>query len=199
MRSPLYRRVPPRHRPAAKFVPGVATYGALSGSANFVFSASGVLTGTGALTGTSAITFAASGVLTDAAAPPTVVGGGGDRGVNLFREKPGPLKPKRIPAKASFAVRFDQPRQTFDVRFEVESEFKLSWLLEPLSDFELTSEAESEFTYASEQEALTTVSFATQGIQQRSVPVRPIYESIRTRVEFETGDSEMEIQFEVEA
>ena len=78
MRSPLFRRLPPRHRPAPKVVFGpAASSGELTGEANFAFTVSGVLTGSGALVGTCAVAFACIGVLTDASAPPPVVGGGG--------------------------------------------------------------------------------------------------------------------------
>ncbi len=86
MRSPLFRRQAPRHRPAPKAVFGpAAVSGALTGTCSFAFTASGVLTGSGALVGTCAIAFTCIGVLTDASVPPPVAPGSG--GLGAFQDQ----------------------------------------------------------------------------------------------------------------
>ena len=128
---------------------------------------------------------------------PPVVGGGGDRGVILFRE-PKP-EPRQIPKPAKFAVSFFQDGQHFTARVDSESFLAFNGVSEAGFDFSARVDASSTVSYRSDQAQKFTAAVSVSGQVRSFAPVKATFTATRLRVVFAQSTNQMHCKIEVES
>jgi len=128
---------------------------------------------------------------------PPATGGGGDRGVILFRE-PRP-EPRRIPRPAKFAVSFFQDGQRFTARVDSESFLAFNGVSQAGFDFSARVDASSTVSYRSDQAQKFAAAVSVSGQVRSFAPVKATFTATRLRVVFAQSTNQMHCKIEIES